>query len=894
MSLCGKIISKIASLHYLTLCVVVFFILALTKEAKAQVAKPLLQADTAVHAKDSLVSDSVALIPADTLNADTATGKDTSKRARLERELGIRISKDEMTDVVKAESQDSAVLDMHSNLFYLYGNAKVNYTDMEVKAGRIKFEQSTNIVSAEPLKDSLATNTERPSFTQGKEKFTYDSLLYNFKTKKGLVREVRSQYGEGFVHSEQVKRNPDQSIYGYKSIYTTCALDTPHFGIVARKIKVIPGHIIASGSANITIEGIPTPIFLPFGLFPISQKQRSGFVIPTYTIEDARGLGLINGGYYFNLSNSADLLFNSSFYTKGSWAVSGLSRYSDIYHYNGDLQFAYALNKTGQDYEQGSSITKDFRIVWHHRTDSKAKPGETFNASVDAGTSTFYSNNSYDVNQIMQNQYSSNISYSKNWIGTPFSFTASARHSQNTQTRLVDVTLPEVNFYIAQFNPFQRKGSIGTHWYDKVTASYTFNLQNHTTFVDSTFSFNNLALNNMHYGAHHAIPISASYTVLRFINMSFSANYNEYWNTEQLYTQFNPAENKLDSTDNHGFYASRDFNAGVNFTTRIYGMKLFKTGKIRGIRHVLTPNLGFTYRPDFGSSPFNYYYRSRIDSFNYQYLSPYQTSVIGMPPLGKQGLITFGIGNTLQMKTRSEKDTVTGFKNISLIDGFSIQSSYNMAVDSFQWSPLSMTFRTNVLDKVNISASANFDPYSIDYNTGRRTPVLLADNGDGLFHFSNAQVSLGTNFHSKAKSSDNKSTNSDEYTRLMRNNGYSDYVDFNIPWSFNVSYSLSANNNYTPYGHRDTLVYAQYAQFQGDFNVTSRWKVGVSSGYDFTAHQLALTQLNIYRDLHCWEMRLSAIPFGVRKSYSFTLNVKAAILQDMKLTRRRDFRDAAY
>jgi len=892
MSLCGKIISKIASLHYLAVFLVMFFIVVLTKNAHAQVLKPTMKADSTLSVKDSLMSDS-AILSLDTLNKDTTKLADTSKRARMERELGIRISKDEMTDVVKAESQDSAVLDMRRNLFYLYGNAKVDYTDMEVKAGRIKFDQSTNIVSAEPLKDTLAVNPERPSFSQGKEKFTYDSLLYNFKTKKGLVREVRSQYGEGFVHSEQVKRNPDQSIYGYRNVYTTCALDTPHFGIVARKIKVIPGRVIASGAANIEIEGIPTPIYLPFGLFPISQKQRSGFIIPTYTIEDARGLGLVNGGYYFNLSNKSDLLFSSSFYTKGSWAVSGLTRYSDIYHYNGDLQFAYALNKTGQDYEQGASITKDFRLVWHHRTDSKAKPGETFNASVDAGTSTYYSNNSYDVNQIMQNQYSSNISYSKNWIGTPFSLTVSARHSQNTQTRVVDVTLPELNFYIAQFNPFQRRGSIGTHWYDKITASYTFNAQNHTTFIDSTFSFNDLSLNNMNYGAHHSIPISASYTVLRFINMSFSANYNEYWNTEQLFTQFDPARNGLDSVENRGFYATRDFNAGVNFSTRIYGMKLFKTGKIRGIRHVLTPALGFTYRPDFGASPFNYYYLSRVDSFNYRYQSPYQTSVIGYPPSGKQGLITFGLGNTLQMKTRSAKDTITGFRNISLIDGFDIGTSYNMAVDSFQWAPLTLSFRTNVLDKLNITARADFDPYAIDYTTGRRTPELLLDKGDGLLHFSDAQISLGTNFHSKSKSS-SSNTNSDEYTRLMRNNGRADYVDFNIPWSFNVSYSLTVNSSPSLYSHKDTFTVAQYAQFQGDFNVTPTWKVGFSSGYDFTAHQLSPTQLNLYRDLHCWEMRLSAIPFGPRKLYTFTLNVKAAILQDMKLTRRRDFRDAAY
>ncbi len=842
--------------------------------------------------------EEVAIRTTDTLAKDTSkintSAKGNLSKSQLEKKLGIKISKDELTSVVKANAKDSAVLDMQRNKFYLYNGAHVTYQDMQLDAGKIIYNQANNMVTAQPLMDTFSA-ASRPSFTQGTDKFTYDTVQYNFKSKRLIGRNVRSQYGEGFMYSEQVKRNPDQSIYGKYSIYTTCSLDTPHFGIVARRIKVIPGHVIASGAANINIEGVPTPIFLPFGIFPISDKQRSGFVLPTYTIEQARGLGLMNGGYYFYLNQYADLLTQANIFTKGSWAVSALSNYKSIYHYQGSFLFAYAYNKTGETYEQGSSITKDFRLTWRHQTDPKAKPGEIFNASVDAGTSTYYANNSYDPNKVLQNQYSSNISFSKNWQGTPFSFTVSARHDQNTSNRSITFTLPDFNFNVSQFNPFQGKNSVGTHWYDKITTSYTFQALNRATFTDSTFSLNSLSFNNMQNGIVQKIPISASYTVLRFVQMSFSMNYDEYWLTDKAYYQYNHAENLIDTNESRGFYTSRDFNAGVQLSTRIYGMKMFKSGKIKGIRHVLTPNLGFTYKPDFGAAPFNYGYHTYLDtSKNQSYLSPFASSIIGYPSLGKQGAINFGFNNNLQMKVRSGKDTLTGYKNVTLIDGFSIATAYNLAADSFNWSPIAMSFRTNVLDKVNISAAANFDPYALNYNTGTDYRQTMLDKGEGLARFSNANLSLGSNFHSKPRNSNNNPSNSDEYNRLMRNNGYSNYVDFNIPWSLNVSYSLTLNNNWSPYSHTDTLVLSHFVQFSGDLSLTERLKIKISSGYNFDQHTLSITSIELYRDMHCWEMRIQTIPFGPLKNYNFTLNVKASVLQDLKLVRRRDYRDAAF
>ena len=316
---------------------------------------------------------------------------------------------------------------------------------------------------------------------------------------------------------------------------------------------------------------------------------------------------------------------------------------------------------------------------------------------------------------------------------------------------------------------------------------------------------------------------------------------------------------------------------------------------MRGIRHVITPTFGFSYHPDFALAPYNYYYNARLDSTqNYSQLSPFANSVVGRPSPGKAGLINMGVGNNLQIKVRSTKDTVTGYKNVTLIDGFSVNTSYNMAVDSFQWSNITMAFRTNVLDKLNISAGSSFDPYALDYSSGRRRPETMAELGEGIARFRQANLSLGANFHSKPKNGKDDPTNSAEYARIMRNAGYNEYVDFNIPWSMNLSYSLDASKNFSYASHNDTFVLSHNIIANGELQLTERWKVSVNTGYNFTFKQLTLTSIDVFRDLHCWAMHLQALPFAPRKSYNFTLNVKAAVLQDLKLMRRRDYRDTPF
>lgn len=913
MGLCGKIILKFPRKHCLHCILAVVLILFTAGGAIAQIrgiepipdttgADSIVAADTLerITPADSLtlLQDSLLLADDTLLAADTL--RDTVSNLSLEQRLGIRISPDALPSVVTSEAADSAVMNLKKNVFHLYGKAKVNYEDMELNADRIIYDQDQNLVTAAPKTDSAMNIKERPSFAQGQEKFTYDSLQYNFKSKRAIVRNARSQYGEGYVHSMQVKRNPDQSIYGYNNVYTTCALDTPHFGIAARKIKVIPGKVVASGPANVTIEQVPTPLYLPFGLFPIAQGQRSGIILPTYTLEDQRGLGLRGGGYYFAMTDNIDLKLMADFYSKGSWNTGFASDYVNMYRYRGNVNFNYAYFKKGEAYEPDALIQKDFKIGWTHASDPKSRPGVSFNATVNAGTATYNQNNTYTVNQILENQLTSSIAYSKAWQSKPYTLSIAARHSQNIQSRLVDITLPELTFYVAQFNPFQRKNSVGNHWYDKITASYTLTGQNRTSFYDTAFSFGTLGLDQFQNGITHTIPVSASYNVLRFINMSFSANYREYWLTQQTRRFYNMAADSVQTNIYRGFYTARDFNAGVNFNTRIYGMKMFRKGKLMGIRHVLTPSTGIVYTPDYAAAPFRYGYRTILDPNNPNpvYLPAYENAIPAIPGYGQFGkfasVMTMGLDNNLQIKVRSDEDS-TGFKNIRLIDNFSINTGYNLAADSFNWSNVAMRFATNILNIFNIQAGASFDPYGID-STGVRQKQLLVDRGQGLARFTNANVGLDAAFRSKQRENDddNPARQTSEYNRLMQYGGYNDYVDFNIPWTFRFSYTMQLSRNFLTEAKKDTVVIDHSIMFGGDFNLTQRWKVEVSSGYNLTQKQLQITSIRILRDLHCWQMSLGAIPFGPNKNYNFQLNVKATVLQDLKLVRRRDFRDATF
>ncbi len=829
----------------------------------------------------------------------TASRTDTVSVESKEKKLGIRIAPDALPAKVTTSARDSAVLDMEHNMFYLYGEAQAGFQDVSVKSGKLIFNQKINTLLAEPDVDSTGKKISQQEFKQGTEAFSHDTLKYNFKSKRAIVRNARSQYGEGFVISEQIKRNADESIYGYHSLYTTCNLDHPHFGIRAKKIKVIPGRVIASGPANLEIMDVPTPLFLPFGMFPIKQGERSGFIMPTYTIEENRGLGLQRGGYYFAVNDYLGVITQFDIFSKGSWGFFSTAQYNKRYQYGGTFALNYAYSKTGEVYDPQSTISKDFQVTWTHQADPRSRPGTTFSASVNVGTSSYNRLNGLTASTVLNNTYSSSISYSKSWIGKPYSLNVSLRHSQNTLSRLVTVGLPEMNFNLGQFSPFQRKNLVGApRWYEKISASYSVGLANRWNFYDSTLALNNIAFNDFDNAIKHTANLQANYNVFRFFNWSINVPYNEYWNTKALYRQYNPATDRVDSTLKTGFFATRDFSVNTSLSTRVYGMMMFKKGKIAGIRHVLTPNVGLSYIPGFAKSPYNYFYETQLaKNAALTYESPYGSTPFGGPQNRfNQGSVNFGLQNTLQMKVRS-KDSTGGnnTKIISLIDGLSINGSYNLFADSNKMSNIVTAFRTSILQIFNVSASAIFDPYR--YNGSRLTREYLVNTGGGLMAFTNGNLALGVSLSGKKKNKEqqDKATGKDgEAKRLLGNGGYDDYYDFNIPWNLNVNAGVNASRTRRDNGLADTIIFRPNLTFNGGFNLTERWKVNLNSGLSFESFSkvdIGYTQIDISRDLHCWQMSLNLVPFGAYRSFHFTLQVKAAVLQDLKLTRRKAYQD---
>jgi len=841
--------------------------------------------------KDSLTNETQ-----DSLSVNDTTGdiKPVMSIEDKETQLGIKISKDALPETVKTSAEDSLVINIDSSIFHLFGKAKVNYSDIEINSGMMTYRQKSNTMTAEPIRDTADKIISFQQFVQGDQTFVFDTLKYNFKSKRALVRNAHSQYGEGFVISEQVKRNSDESIFGLGNIYTTCDLPHPHFGIRAKKIKIIPGKMIASGPANLIIQDVPTPLVLPFGVFPIKQSQTSGFILPSYTLEDRRGLGLTGGGYYFPINDYLGVITQFDVFSKGSWGASAIANYNKRYQYSGNFNLRYLKSVFGEPTDPDGQISKDFRVEWSHTVDGKARPGTHFGASVNFGTSSYNYLNGGDIPQALSNEYSSSISYSKNWIGKPYSFTAALRHSQNTQSHQVSITAPELNFNLGQFSPFQRKNMIGNpRWYEKISVTYSVAARNTWDFYDSTLNINNININDFNNAIKHTANVSANYNVLKYFNWSFNIPYNEYWNTKQTFNRYNPITQKVDTTVNNGFFATRDFMASTSLSTRIYGMKMFKKGKIMGIRHVLSPSVGINYQPGFANAPFNYMYGETNEKGEVNYLSPYAYTPFGGPTNPNNvGSMSFSLGNTLQMKVRG--DDSTGNKNISLIDGLSINGAYNFFADSNKLSNISMSFKTSILNKINISANASLDPYQ--YEGRSRTARYLAESGGGLAKISYGNLSTGLSFQGKQKENDKLDKAKEEnekVARLLNNDGYDDYYDFNIPWNLSVNGGVGLNRLRRD-DKADSITFTPNLVFDGGFNLTERWKVNFSSALEFTGFskiKLGTTNISINRDLHCWQMSLNLVPFGYYRSFMFTLQVKASVLQDLKLTRRKSYQD---
>lgn len=814
---------------------------------------------------------------------DTSIIIDSTKNSKV-----MRISKDALEVAVIYQAKDSVILDLRHKRVYLYGSAKVDYGEMALAAAYIEINFENKELRAKGKVDSAGHYVDLPVFKDDEREVGADTMHYNFATKRGRMQGVKMQEGEGYILCNRVFRDSTGVIFTDIGKYTTCELDHPHFYLNARKLKIIPNNKIVFGPANLVVEDVPLPAYLPFGLFPTKKGQTSGIIIPQYGLSASRGYNLTNGGYYFHLSDYVDQALTGDFYFRGSWGVHSNTRYAKRYKYNGSLNLGYAYNIFGERGLQDFRISPDYKIRWVHSQDAKAKPGTGFSADVDIVSNQYNLNNSFDANQIVASQYRSSVSYSKMMSGGKYNLRIGMNHSQNTQTREFNMDLPNINFDVARFTPFKRKNAVGKpRWYETIGLSYNTNFANRLNTYDSLLTSPDV-IQDFRNGISHSIPISTSIKFFKnYFTFNPSFNYNEYWYFKTIRKEFNSLENKVDIQDVNGFARASSFSANAGINTRIFGtFKFRKNPKIEAIRHVITPTLNFSYSPDFSGNFFNYYRDVQLDSLGRMgRYSIFEQGIKGGPGMGKQGMIGLSIINNLEMKKVVKTDTSSDFKYVKIIESFDINGNYNFLADSFNFSNLRFNARTTLFKKLSIQLNADLDLYARE-NNRKINKLQIAKNGNpGHWNSANFITSFALNPEAfkngrPVYTPPPGTILTDQEWRNIAMYPYN-YIDFNVPWNININYSLRYSENY---GYKKSV--SNIFNFSGDLSLTENWKISVTSGYDVTKKEISYTSVDFVRDLHCWQFTFNWIPLGERKSFFFTLRAKSSLLQDLKLNKR--------
>lgn len=814
----------------------------------------------------------------------------------------LKISKDSIDAPIKYNAEDSGVLVITTREFFLYGKAKVDYTDLKLDAATIKYDQRAQMVQAYGSKDSSGNPSSKPQFIQGEMKSISDTIFYNMKSGKGLTKNTFFQEGEIYVNAIDLKKISSTEVYAKRARFTTCNLDVPHYNFRTSKMKIINNKMGIAGPSFPEFEGVPMPIGIPFGIFPLNKGRHGGLLPPAFTASPDFGLGLEGLGYYFVLSEKMDVTLRSNLYSFGGWNLNINSKYIKRYAYTGNLNITFqntkSLNRSTLSKDEFNS-SSSFMINWSHNRDSRARPGTNFSANVNFGSSRFNQtllNNPF-VN--FQNQLSSSINYSKDWKGK-YNLSVNLNHNQNNNLRLVNMNLPTVNFNVVTFYPFQQKDQVGSgKWYEKIGIGYSGNFQNQISFYDTAFSIRRI-LDTLQYGAQHSIPITLSLPSLGPITIAPSVSYSERWYGQRNFRTWNNTTNKVDTVIQRGFYAARQMSFGIAANTRIFGTYKFKpTSNIVAIRHEIRPTISVNYQPDMNAK---YYYNLKVDTSDRTLrVSQFDGGILGAFSEGSFGGIGFGIDNLLEMKTKNKQDTADkAGKKIKLIDGFGFNSNYNFLADSFQLGNFNFYARSTLFEKVNITASANLDPYDID-NRGFRSKQILWDPAKFKFgRITSGNVAISTSFRSKSKDGKEEKDKEipvdpfmtpDEQQRQLQfaRANPAEFTDFNIPWNISIAYSFNFTRVLAPdYSGFITQTFSTF-NFNGDFSLTDKWKVGATGFYDITRGNLQQLSTFITREMHCWQLSINVTPIGLYRSFNITVNPKSGILRDLRINRSRTF-----
>ena len=821
---------------------------------------------------------------------------------------------------IEYSAQDSTKYSKDRSIIHLYGKARVIYQTFELDAEYIRYDAKNNTVFARGAHDTKGRYYGKPIFKmEGSSSSVADSLFYNTKSGKGTVYNTFTEQEGSFFSGGQSKKQPDDEIHVKNTIYSTCNLPHPHFGFFITKGIVTEKQVI-TGPVYLEIEDIPLPLGLPFAFFPKPNKKASGVIVPSFGEDATQGFFLRDGGYYFGLSDYWDAKLMGTIYTRGSYTTTASANYLKRYKYGGNLNFTYASTRMGIEGTESNRPQKNFHINWNHSQNPNASPGSTFSAQVDAGTSSFYrttaANNTYNPRAISNNVLRSSISYSK--TAGIWNFSTNLGASQETQTKTVSLTLPQISLSMASINPFDSKKRVGEQkWFQKFNVGYSMDATNRVSTTEDLL-FAPGGLKRFQNGVNHNVNGSLPFTLAKYFNFTTSASYNEQWHFQTLRQTQLRILNRPDSLvydTISGFKRSAEYSTAMNLTTKIYNTLQFKkTGKIQAIRHVMTPNIGFSYKPDFSALSKGYYEILRYqdgtpvtDPFyggRDKRYSIFQGTQYSGPSEGQTAALNFGLNNDVEVKVLNPKDTTgTGVKKIPILQGLNINGSYNFLKPSFKLSTLSFSGRSQLSEKIGINFNGLLNPYQVeDEETTYGLTKVLVDK----YTWQNGKLPRLTSFGFSFDYSFNpesfkrRTENLDQLQNGMEKKGITPeqstalaaisrdpnaFVDFNIPWNFSFAYSFQYSASETGLNGQTT----NSLTFNGDFNFTPKWKVQYNSGFNFETKNLSLTTLSIYRDMHCWDMSIQWVPFGTYRSYSVTLKVKASILQDLKLSKQQGY-----
>lgn len=892
--------------------------------------------ETMASLPDSVMQEESIYLPdhdpiktsADSLSHANDSAAMTGDKVRLSR-LNMSQQNSDLSGAVSFSANDSLIL-IGRNTAFLFGNGNVEYENFKLNSAFIEMDLDSATVAASGLPDSLGVISGNPIFSEKGTTYESETMKYNFRSEKGYITNIITEQGEGYLTGGITKKNADGSFFLQDGKYTTCDNhDNPHFYFQITRGKMRPKKDVVTGPAYMVLADVPLPLALPFGYFPFSKDYSSGIIFPSFGEDYNRGFYMREGGYYFAINDYVDLALRGEIYTKGSWGLSGHSTYARRYKFRGSFDISYITSVYGDKGMPDYSKQNNFQVIWSHTMDTKANPNLNFSASVNFTTSGYTRNdlNSYYNSSFTENTKSSTVNLTYRFPGTKWSLSTTASLSQRTQDSTISVSFPNLTVTMSQTNPFKRKRASGAErWYEKIRLSYTGQFQNSLSARQDQF-FKKSLIKDWRNGIKHYIPISATFSLFKYINISPSVTINDRMYTSKIRRQWDPNANAEVSDTTYSFYNVFDFNASISLDTKLYGFykpMRFLGDKVQMIRHVLTPTISFSAAPDFAAPGWGIFGRySYTDASGNQQTRKYSYfshGVFGAPGAGKSGVISVNLANNVEMKVKSEKDS-TGVKKISLIENFSIGQSYNFAADSMNWSNVTTSIMLRLVKNFNLNLSANWDPYTYRLSPSGspvRVNVPRWKAGKGWIRLASTGTSFSYTFNNSTFRKKNNNTGqnntdtdineensedqdpfSSDPTRddfknrvaMRRNNARKEteaadadgYEKWDCPWSLTFNYSI--NYGYGTFNY-DKLEYngkwTQNLSISGNIRPTKGWNFSLSASYNFDLKKIAYMNCTITRDLHCFSMSASFVPVGPYKSYNFNIAVNSSMLKDLK------------